>query len=433
MGKDVITVDNISKYYKLYSSSKQRMKEALSITKKEYHKKHYALKDVSFNVKEGECLGIIGENGSGKSTILKILTGVLTQSSGSYSVDGRISALLELGAGFNMEYTGIENIYLNGSVMGFSREEMDKRVDDIVSFADIGEFIYQPVKSYSSGMFVRLAFAVAINVDPDILIIDEALSVGDVFFQLKCFKKFNEFKEKGKTIVLVTHDTSTVIKYCDRAILLDKGKKVDEGSPKDIVDLYKQQISENNVTAIEDDAEVAEENVEIEKTFSYSRGNELIKKHFNINDSYLEYGNKNAEIIDFGIFNKQGEIATYLEKDEECTFYMKVKFNKDIPNPIFAYAIKDVTGLEITGSNTMLEEIEVDKVKKGDVFEIGFTQRMQLQGGPYYLSLGCTGFNNKGQLEIFHRLYDILFLDIQYRKVSTGFFDLNSKVKINKL
>ncbi len=235
MAENAIEVKNISKMYKLYDKNSDRFKEALGLTRKKCYREHYALNNVSFEVKKGETVGIIGTNGSGKSTILKIITGVLMPTCGELKVDGRISALLELGAGFNMEYTGMENIYLNGTMMGFSREEIDKRVDDILQFADIGEFINQPVKTYSSGMFVRLAFAVAINIDPEILIVDEALSVGDVFFQVKCYHKFEEFKKLGKTILFVSHDLGSVSKYCDRVILLNKGNKISEGLPKKIV------------------------------------------------------------------------------------------------------------------------------------------------------------------------------------------------------
>lgn len=202
MSEVAIRVDDVSKLYKLYDKPSDRLKESLGLTRKKLYKEHYALHNVSFDVKRGETVGIIGTNGSGKSTILKIITGVLNPSGGHVEIDGRISALLELGAGFNMEYTGIENIYLNGTMIGFSREEIDAKMQDILDFADIGDFVHQPVKTYSSGMFVRLAFAVAINIDPEILIVDEALSVGDVFFQAKCYKKFEDFKKMGKTILL---------------------------------------------------------------------------------------------------------------------------------------------------------------------------------------------------------------------------------------
>ena len=230
MDKYAIKVNDVTKVYALYSKPVDRLKESLSITKKSYHKDYYALKNISFDVKEGECVGLLGTNGAGKSTILKIITGVLNPTGGNVEINGKISALLELGAGFNPEYTGIENIYMNGTLMGFSRAEIERRMEDILDFADIGDFVHQPVKTYSSGMFVRLAFAVAINIDPEILIVDEALSVGDVFFQAKCYKKFEDFKKAGKTILLVTHSLGTVAKYCDRAIILDKGEKLDRKS-----------------------------------------------------------------------------------------------------------------------------------------------------------------------------------------------------------
>ena len=219
MSEVAIRVDDVSKLYKLYDKPSDRLKESLGLTRKKLYKEHYALHNVSFDVKRGETVGIIGTNGSGKSTILQIITGVLNPSGGHVEIDGRISALLELGAGFNMEYTGIENIYLNGTMIGFSREEIDAKMQDILDFADIGDFVHQPVKTYSSGMFVRLAFAVAINIDPEILIVDEALSVGDVFFQAKCYKKFEDFKKMGKTILFVSHDLGSISKYCDLSLI----------------------------------------------------------------------------------------------------------------------------------------------------------------------------------------------------------------------
>ena len=237
MNDVAISVEHLSKRYKLYDKPSDRLKEALG--KKVNVREHYALRDVNFQIQKGECVGIIGTNGSGKSTVLKIITGVVNPTEGEVKVDGRISALLELGAGFNMEYTGLENIYLNGTMIGFSREEIDQKLDDILQFADIGDFVHQPVKTYSSGMFVRLAFAVAINIDPEILIVDEALSVGDVFFQSKCYRKFEEFKKMGKTIVFVSHDLGSISRYCDRVILLNKGVLLKEGKPKEMINLYK--------------------------------------------------------------------------------------------------------------------------------------------------------------------------------------------------
>ena len=213
MEEIAIKVDHVEKMYKLYDKPMDRLKESMGFSKKKLYKEHYALNDISFDVHRGETVGIIGTNGAGKSTILKIITGVLNPSGGKVEINGRISALLELGAGFNQEYTGLQNVYLNGTMIGFSKEEIDAKLQDILDFADIGDFINQPVKTYSSGMFVRLAFAVAINIEPEILIVDEALSVGDVFFQAKCYKKFEEFKEMGKTILFVSHDLSSISKY----------------------------------------------------------------------------------------------------------------------------------------------------------------------------------------------------------------------------
>ena len=238
MSSEAIKLEHITKVYKLYNRNRDRLKDSLGLTKKKCYTEHFALRDVSMEIHQGETVGIIGVNGSGKSTILKIITGVLSPTSGTMEINGRISALLELGAGFNMEYTGLENVYLNGTMLGFSEEEINDRLQAILDFADIGEFIHQPVKTYSSGMFVRLAFAVAINIDPEILIVDEALSVGDVFFQAKCYHKFEEFKKLGKTILFVSHDLTSIAKYCDRVVLLNKGVKLAEGSPRDMVYMF---------------------------------------------------------------------------------------------------------------------------------------------------------------------------------------------------
>ena len=234
----VIRVDNLTKKYDLYKNPKDRFLETIGIGRGKLHTEFMALNDVSFSVEKGETAGIIGTNGAGKSTLLKIITGVLEPSSGNVNIQGRISALLELGAGFRPDYSGMENIYLNGRMMGFSKAEMEKRVPVILEFAEIGEFIHQPVKTYSSGMFARLAFAVAINVEPDILIVDEALSVGDLFFQNKCFKKFDELREKGVTILFVSHDISSVRQMCSHVLWLEHGQVKQFGNADDVCDSY---------------------------------------------------------------------------------------------------------------------------------------------------------------------------------------------------
>ena len=412
MSEFAIQVKHLDKMYKLYNKPSDRLRETLGF--KVPVREHYALRDVNFQVERGETVGIIGTNGSGKSTILKIITGVLNPTAGEVKVDGRISALLELGAGFNMEYTGIENVYLNGTMMGFSKEEVDARLQDILDFADIGDFVYQPVKSYSSGMFVRLAFAVAINIDPEILIVDEALSVGDVFFQAKCYRKFEEFKKMGKTILFVRHDLSSISRYCDRVILLNKGVKLEEGSPKQMVDMYKQLL-------VGQDPAKAEEKKEEQK--------ESWSQQFQVNPNMLEYGTKLAEIVDFAVLDDKDRCTNTIEKSSSFRIRMKVVFHQDIQEPIIAYTFKDIKGTEITGTNTLFEKKSVEHSQAGDSCTVTFEQEMFLQGGEYLLSFGCTGYKD-GEFTVFHRLYDACNITVVSNKNTVGFYDMNSKVEI---
>ena len=413
----VIQVENLSKMYKLYNKPMDRMKEALGLSRKKNYVEHFALNNVSFQVNKGETVGIIGTNGSGKSTILKIITGVLNPTAGSVKVKGRISALLELGAGFNGEYSGIENVYLNGTMIGFSREEIDAKLQDIVDFADIGDFVYQPVKTYSSGMFVRLAFAVAINIEPEILIVDEALSVGDVFFQSKCYRKFEEFKKRGKTILFVSHDLSSVGKYCDRVVLLNKGEKLAEGDAKEMVNLYRRVM----VNQLDDNQSLKETEKEPDES---SMSNNL-----NLNPEVLEYGSRKAEITDFAVYDEDGIISNVIEKGKKFQVKMRVEFREEVNDPIFAFTIKDLRGTELTGTNTMYENSPVTPKRVGDVQEIIFTQKMSLEAGEYMLCLGCTGYA-EGDFTVFHRLYDICNITVISDKKAVGYFDMFSKVTL---
>ena len=423
MSDVVIKVDKVSKLYKLYDKPSDRLKEALGISKKKRYKEHFALNEVSFDVHKGETVGIIGTNGSGKSTILKIITGVLNQTSGDVKIDGRISALLELGAGFNMEYTGIENVYLNGTMIGFSKEEIDAKLQDILDFADIGDFINQPVKTYSSGMFVRLAFAVAINIDPEILIVDEALSVGDVFFQAKCYKKFEEFKEKGKTVLFVSHDLGSISKYCDRVVLLNKGTKLAEGTPKEMVDLYKKVLTKQNLDELGKEKSI--ENNEQEDSKKW-------KENYQINPDLNEYGNKDGEIIDFAIVDEMGNYTNSIVKGTSFTIKSKVHFNKEVANPIFTYTFKTLQGVDVTGSNTMYEKKDIGMAKAGETYVASFKQEMNLQGGEYLLSISCTGFV-AGELRVYHRLYDVINITVVSDKNTVGFYDMNSETDVVKV
>jgi ABC-type polysaccharide/polyol phosphate transport system, ATPase component len=416
-----ISVQDVTKIYRLYDKPIDRLLEAMSITKKTYHKKFFALDKISFEIEKGTTVGIIGTNGSGKSTILKIITGVLNPSSGNVEVEGNISALLELGAGFNMDYTGIENIYMNGTMMGFGREEMEKKLPEILEFADIGDFVHQPVKTYSSGMFVRLAFALAINVEPEILIVDEALSVGDVFFQAKCYKKMDEIRQKGTTILMVTHDMGSVIKYCDKVILLNKGSFVAEGKAGEIVDLYKKILA--NRFEIEEEAKDDKLPVEAKATDT----GKLMKESLSINPNVTEYGDKRAEIYDLGLIDSKGEISNLLIKGEEFTIRERIRFFADIKQPIFTYTIKDKKGTELSGTNTMFELTDIEEVHAGDSYDVEFRQKMNLQGGEYLISMSCTGFEN-GQHVVYHRLYDVANITVISNKNTVGIYDMESRV-----
>lgn len=432
-----IHVEGLNKVYKLYDHNRDRLVDSLGLSRKKKYREHFALRGVDLDVYQGECVGIIGTNGSGKSTILKIITGVLNETSGVVQVNGRISALLELGAGFNMEYNGIENVYLNGSMIGFSEKEIDEKLQDILDFADIGEYVYQPVKTYSSGMFVRLAFAVAINIDPEILIVDEALSVGDVFFQAKCYHKFEEFKKQGKTILFVSHDLSAISKYCDRAVLLNQGVKLGEGSPKEMIDTYKRvlvgqyEMPETDGKGgllqdqdIRDAAAAKADGVKTEKKTP-------VKEAQGVNPQALEYGTKEAEITGYYVTDGNGIRTTTILKGEPFTLHMNVHIHENVAAPIFALSVKNIKGVEITGTNTMVERAFLEGVKAGEELEITFTQKVRLQGGDYLLSLGVTGY--KGDtFTVYHRLYDIINLTIISDRDTVGYFDMESEVSVKR-
>ena len=483
----IISVDQVSKVYRLYDKPIDRLLESISLRKKSYHKDFYALRDISFSVGRGEAVGIIGTNGSGKSTMLKIISAT----TGKVESRGSICALLELGAGFNQDYTGIENIYMNGTMMGFSKAEMDEKLPAILEFADIGDFVYQPVKSYSSGMFVRLAFALYISIDPEVLIVDEALSVGDVFFQAKCYHRMDELKRKGTTILMVTHDLGSVMKYCDRVVLFHKGEKVGEGLPGQMVDKYKkilagkdphaeQFMEEQNflgnvdgeatgtvnasgptgqdastgnagTTGAEDKAgttgagtaETTEKNADTgiasgtAEPASPEAGQHslkptgFMKDHLTLNPSSQQYGNGKAEILDFGVLDKDGRPSNVLLKGEEFSIKERIVFHDDIAAPIFTFTIKDKRGMDLSGTNTLFEGKEIPAVKKGDEYYCTFTQRMNLQGGEYLLSISCTGFE-EGEHTVYDRKYDITSITVLSNKNTVGIYDMESEVTLER-
>lgn len=408
MSEFAIEVNNLTKTYKLYDDNRRRIIESLFPNVKPKYKEFNALKDVSFKIKKGESVGIIGKNGSGKSTLLKIITGVLNQTSGNIVTDGRISALLELGAGFNPEYTGVENIYLNGTLNRLTREETSKRIDDIADFADIGDFINQPVKNYSSGMFVRLAFAVAVYTDPDILIVDEALSVGDAAFQAKCMARMKQIMRSGATVLFVTHDMNTVKRLCQRCIYLENGVKIMEGPAEKLADIYLKRIrasmneehlklinNENPLSA--NDSEMKTDN-ESEMEIDLER-EKIIVEIVN-NAKQIEYENKqfvektkrfkegtgDIEFIDFKLLNECNEETYSYAFNQKMKMHIVLRVNNAIEFTV-AYHIRDDKNMELIGSSTTRDGDGIIKGKKGEIYQIEMITRLPLIEGNYNITL----------------------------------------------
>ena len=428
MNDTVISVKGLSKKYRLYDSPRDRMKEALHPFRKRYHREFWALKDVSFEIKKGETIGIVGKNGSGKSTLLQIICGVLQQTEGELAVSGNISALLELGAGFNPEFTGRQNVYLNGAIKGFTKEQIDERMDAILGFADIGDFIDQPVKTYSSGMYVRLAFSAAVNIEPDILIVDEALSVGDVFFQNKCFMKFKEFQEKGVTILFVSHSLDTITAHCTSAILIDAGKLISSGSPKQVVDDFRKTIALQNKDYL-----VKEGKANAGRVFDVpaATGPEW-QNLFTYNPKEGRFGTKEVEILEGGIFTPENAPAVTLETNKEYVIKIKLIYNEAKSDVIAAFVIKDLKGTVLCGTNTYFQNFEMAAGNKGDFVIVSFKLKMPLNPGQYLLSLGSQAINGDGFL-LYDQRIDYLAFQVVGKGRRWGIFDTDSVIECEKL
>ena len=422
MNECVIKIENLYKEYKMFNSKKARLLETV-LPHYENHGTFCAMDNLSLEVYEGEILGVLGKNGAGKSTLLKMITGVVAPTSGTIEINGKISSLLELGTAFNPELTGRENIYQHGQVMGMTNSEIKAKEQEIIDFADIGNHLDQPVKTYSSGMFARLAFACAINVEPDILIVDEVLSVGDMAFQLKCFKKFEQFKNKNKTIIFVTHSIGDVLRNCTRGIIIDAGVKIYEGETKDAVERYKKLIAG---LPIEDEKEK-------EVIASSMVIGEFWKDKMNANPDVIDYGNKEAEVIDYGIFDKQGNPVSIFSNDQEVTMKSKIFFNQDVKDPIFTMTIKDFKGLEMCGTNTLVERKITGEFLQGETCVCSFKLKLPVSPGRYTVSFSCTHFNETGDLEVFNRKYDALLLEILSSKDCVGLMRLDCDIDIVKL
>lgn len=423
-----IRVKNVVKVYNLYDNSKQRLKEIISISHKCYHKKFYALKNINFEVEKGETFGIIGTNGSGKSTLLKLITGVSTQTEGEITVNGKISALLELGAGFNRNYTGIENIYLNGTMMGYSMEEMEKKVPSIVEFADIGDFINQPVKNYSSGMFARLAFAVAISIEPEILIVDEALSVGDVFFQNKCYKKFEELRSKGITVIFVSHDIGTVKQLCSRVLWIEKGEQKMVGDSTEVCNEYANSILAKRAKEYKKQKDKLE--VHGESTVDGIENSELknLPAISYTNESIL---NPDVQIISCFISNYDGERVSSCEAGKMYSLSIYFRTKIDIDECVVGFVIETKKGIWVINCNSLSTGPKKGiTVKKNTINKAEFLFEMpNIVNGDYVIGVAISE-GNLMDFKVLTWLYNVLYLQITNVPENDALLKLESDIRV---
>lgn len=444
-----IKVEGLSKCYHIYDKPRDRLLQMLSRGRKQYFREFWALRDVSFEIRKGETVGIIGRNGSGKSTLLQLICGTLNPTSGNIRTHGRIAALLELGSGFNPEFSGRDNVYLNGAVLGLGKDEIDARFDAIAAFAEIGDFIDQPVKTYSSGMMVRLAFAVAINVDPEILIVDEALSVGDELFQRKCFSRIEAIRAKGATILFVSHSGSQIVELCDRAVLLSGGEKLAVGSPKRIVGHYQKllyALAEKRNEIIEiirggdlegdindelvgasDAAQDSEKRAEPETEDSFDPYLKPI--------STIAYESRGATIDSPILLTQEGRVVNTLKRGELYRYCYTVKFDNSVANVRFGMLIKTVSGLELGGATSAPPfHSTLLFAEAGAEYRVEFLFRCALNPGVYFLNAGVVGECN-GEETYLHRLIDIAMLKVMPdpESMATGIVDFSCAPKFERI
>jgi lipopolysaccharide transport system ATP-binding protein len=459
MNDIAISIKNVSKYYKLYNSPQDRFKEALSFSGKTYHKKFYATKNLDLEIKKGEILGIVGKNGSGKSTLLKLITGVLTPDEGTINVNGKISALLELGSGFNPEFTGMQNIFFYGTILGLSKKEMDEKLDDIIAFADIGDFLNQPLKTYSSGMKSRLGFAVAVHIDPEILILDEILAVGDILFKRKCYAKMEEIFKRGKTIIYVSHNTNEVNRLCTKAVFLLDGKIIMENTPKLVTKYYEKYLfakKENQAKVIleikylDSKAESSEQktqiNIQKEKVNNdisnnkYIQNKELsstidknIQKAFFIpnfeSKNRTEYDNTYLDIYDIHIETLDGKKVNVLITNERYKYCYKLKFKDDFKDVDYGMQIITEKGILISGSKN---EQSISHATNGEILQIEWEFDCLMNQGIYYTN-AAANHPVDGKREYINRILDaVVFKVLPSDNHCNGLMYLNQKTTITK-
>jgi len=420
----VIEVTGVSKCYQSYQKPIHRLWQSFASSKK-FYQEFWALKGIDLTVHKGETVGIVGKNGSGKSTLLQIITGILQATDGECKTQGRISALLELGAGFNPEFTGMENARLNASIMGLTREEFHEKLPDIVDFCGLGEFLHRPVKTYSSGMFVRLAFAVAINMNPDILIIDEALAVGDVRFQRKCFRRLDQLKEQGVSILFVTHSTESIIKYCDRAIMLDDGKLQLTGSPKQVVQAYLELMFASDVT-VQQSIEIDPESYNVD--FDPTQDNCLNHPAYNPNEE--RWGDGRAKICHYELLQNGATTSGLVHRGDDLRVRVSVLFEQHVEDLIYGITVKTNDGNVVYGTNSRLVGNLPKEQKAGDLVSLELSLRLNLLAGDYFISLGVAQDHLVKDAIPVDRRYDMIHLHVANTPNAFGYADLGGSMSL---
>lgn len=439
----VVKVDNLSKCYQIYKKPHERLLQSFCRGKKTFYKEFWSVRGVSFQLSRGETVGIVGRNGSGKTSLLQLVCGTLMPTEGVCNVNGRVAALLALGAGFNPEYSGEENIYLYASLLGLSGQEIKQRYNSICEFADIGEFISQPVKKYSSGMYMRLAFAVAIHVEPDILIVDEALAVGDEAFQRKCYARLEELKREGMALLFVSHSASSIINLCDRALLLEKGQLLAAGKPKAIIAAYHKLLFspadkiKNVIQAIQKGNSIEEG--DLDSGANSDQGAKSTKQKACFvegmqSKSIIYYEEKGAKITNIHITTTEGEKVNLLCKGEKYNYTYKVTFKQDCLRVRFGMLIKTVLGVEVGGYATSSLEKPIELISAGSEYNVTFTFVCRINPGVYFLNAGAKAVDGEEEIYL-HRVLDALMIRVmpEENQQSTGFVDFDVETRTHEL
>jgi len=419
-----ITLEHVSKSYPVYARPADRLKELLTLNRRSFHDDFWALHDVSFEIERGSTFSVIGENGAGKSTLLQLIAGIIRPTAGVVSVKGRVSALLELGSGFNQEFSGRDNVFLNGAILGLSNKEIEKRYPAIVDFAEIGDFIRQPVKTYSSGMVVRLAFAIAINVDPEILLVDEALAVGDIYFRQRCMRKIHEMHRHGVTVLFVTHSVADVKSLATRAVWLGNGRIIEIGDPDRVVSHFQ-------AAMVNKDAEYLRHHAEAEAQAAGEafvlRAPEIIEKIPNID---FRYGTARAKVLGIAVLDGRGEEVGLLPPGETVTVRISVRAGQETPQPIIGFMLRNHLGVDFSGTNTALEGVEIPRLQPGDTLTVDFHVTLpELYPGHFSFSPAIANGTLDGY-EMCDWIDNAVTLQMERRREMYGYFRLPSRVDV---